>query len=239
MNIAEQVAAVPFWYHKIDLGNNVITPGWAPHDESMYKVPPDMTGRRVLDCGAWDGFWTFKAIRQGAEFVQAIDDFSDTLGNYANVDRAPAWQTFDLCAEALQVSQDRFCRQEMSVYDVASLGMQFDHIFCFGLLYHLRHPLLALDVLRSVCKGTIHIETAILDNCKSAYVDFGYDGDEQSLEFYPHSEYGSNPSNWWVGTLKCWHAMVEAAGFKNVTSWKLTDTPRSLSESRGFVTAEI
>lgn len=236
-----EISKHPYWYHAITLRPGIQTPGWAPLDASKYRIPEDMTNKRVLDVGAWDGYWTFEALKRGASYVAAIDDFSDTLGSITNVDRTPAWQTFDFCRDALGF-QDRCERHECSVYevdDIVTYLKQFDHVFCFGLLYHLKHPLLALEILRKVCTGTIHIETAILDGCQSAYGDYGYDGDECVFEFYPNDEYGRNKSNWYVGTLKAWSAMVEAAGFKNVESWKLTDNPRCVSEARGFIRAEV
>ncbi|MFX8864408.1 hypothetical protein ABTM79_19900, partial [Acinetobacter baumannii] len=78
--------------------------------------------------------------------VVAIDDFSDFLGKLGNEDRR-AWETFDLCRNALGYSKKKCQRVEMSVYNIteAELG-RFDVVFFFGTLYHLRYPLLALDV---------------------------------------------------------------------------------------------
>lgn len=239
-----EIAKIPYFYHRIRLSENVTTPGWAPIDPTVYRIPDDLTGKRVLDVGAWDGYWSFYALKRGAEFVQAIDDFSDTCGNPVNADRAKAWETFDLCAKALGY-QIGFGKQlNRDEYDVCRLGARwdsaFDCIFCFGVLYHLRHPLLALERLRFSCCGTIHIETAILDGCQSAYDPTrGYDGSECVAEFYPNAEYGMNKSNWHVGTLRYWAALVEAAGFKNIETWKLTDNPTCVAECRGFIRATV
>src|SRR5690606_32316581 len=87
--------------------------------------------------------------------------------------------------------------------------------------------------------GTIHIETAILDGCRSAYSGHVYGADECCFEFYPNDEYGMNHSNWFVGTLRAWCGMVEAAGFRDVESWKLTDNPQHVSQARGFIRASV
>lgn len=234
--IAAAVARFPFWYHRIPLPQGEITPGWAPLDAGAYRIPARLDGMRVLDVGAWDGFWTFEALRRGAREVVAIDDFSDFLGNLKNSDRR-AWETFDLCRDLLGYDETRCKRVDMTVYDVteARLG-RFDIVFFFGTLYHLRHPLLALDALSSVCDGEIFVETAILDDF-SPYrggLGHGYSNNDVVAEFYPRSEYGNNDTNWWVPTVACLTRMVEAAGFDGVDGWKLTDTPQQVPFCRGF-----
>ncbi|MEX0808203.1 MAG: DUF1698 domain-containing protein [Dongiaceae bacterium] len=229
------VRAYPYWYHRIALPGGVVTPGWAPIDPDKYGVPADLAGKRVLDIGAWDGYWTFEALKRGAREVVAIDDFSDLLGKGGPKERH-AWQTFDLCRSAFGWSEDRCKRMEMTVYDLSEekLG-RFDVVFFFGTLYHLRHPLLALDLISAMTDELICVESAILNDF-SAYgkgLSHGY-GDQMVMEFYPRSEYGRNDSNWWVPTLNVLAHMVGAAGFKDVEAWKLVDKPADLAGCRGF-----
>lgn len=235
-SLLEKINQFPFWYHKIELPGGIITPGWAPLNKNAYRIPEDLTGMRVLDVGAWDGFWTFEALKRGAKQVVAIDDFSDFLGNLNNSDRR-AWETFDLCKEALGYSDEQCQRYDMSVYDISKekLG-EFEIVFFFGTLYHLRHPLLALDKLSSLCKKEIYVETAILDDYSpfQGGLGHGYSGNHIVAEFYSGTQYGSNDTNWWVPTMKCLAHLVFAAGFGDVTSWKLTDNPQSLPHCRGF-----
>lgn len=241
-NLQERVDAVPFWYHKIELPGGIATPGNLPAHPEAYRIPEDMAGMRVLDIGAWDGYWTWQALKRGADFVYAIEDFSDTVGAETNADRSRKWQTFDLCREALGYDYSQVMRYEMSAMEIGLLnGMikPFDAVFCFGVLYHLRHPLYVLEQIRKVCRGTLYIETAILDNSKSAYGNYGYTGSECLAEFYPGSEYGLNESNWWVATLRGWVSMVHAAGFEDIECWRLTDTPKHISQCRGFIKATV
>jgi len=231
-----RVARFPYWYHRIELPGGVVTPGWAPLSTEAYRVPADLSGKRVLDVGAWDGYWTFEALKRGAAAVVAIDDFSDYLGSLDKRSRR-AWETFDFCRETLGYDETCCQRREMSVYDItpATFG-EFDIAFFFGTLYHLRHPLLALDRLSAVCREEIYVESAVLDDF-SPYrggIGKGYPGGQIVMEFYPGKQYGNNETNWWVPTLHCLANMLVAAGFTEAKAWKLTETPTELPHCRGF-----
>src|SRR5271154_3900715 len=236
--IEARVRAHPYWYHRIALPEGVETPGWAPVDASAYRIPERLDGKRVLDVGAWDGYWTFEALKRGAREVVAIDDFSDDVGSLVRAERS-AWATFDLCRELLGYDTERCRREQMSVYEVseARLG-RFDVVFFFGTLYHLRHPLLALDRLSAICDGDIYVESAILDDF-SAYRGMGKGyGTEMVMEFYPDAQYGNNQTNWWSPTLNTLGHMTRAAGFSHdVRLWKLVQKPDQLPLCRGFVRA--
>ncbi|MDD1444271.1 DUF1698 domain-containing protein [Dolichospermum sp. ST_sed3] len=235
--LREKVQAIPYWYHKIELPYGIVTPGWAPIDSSAYRIPTDLTGKCILDIGAWDGYWTFEALKRGAAKVVAIDDFSDYLSTLSSTDRK-AWEPFDLCRSALGYSEDQCNRIEMSIYDITEerLGT-FDIVFFFGTIYHLRHPLLALDKISAICKHEIYVESAILDDY-SPYrggIGHGYPNQQMIMEFYPGRQYGNNETNWWAPTLLCLMNMTYAAGFKHIEGWKLIENPNHLSLCRGFV----
>lgn len=235
-DLAARVAAIDYWYHKIDLPGGIVTPGWAPIDPAAYLIPEDLTGKRVLDVGAWDGYWTFEALKRGAREVVAIDNFSDFL---SRLETRTGWDSFDLCRDALGYGDAQCQRHDISVYDLteAEFG-RFDCVFCFGVLYHLRHPLLALDRLAALCDEAIFVESAILDDY-SPYrggIGHGYAGGQVVMEFYPDSQYGNNESNYWVPTLHCLGQMVRSAGFAHVDGGKLTENPEILPHCRGIVT---
>ena len=236
MHLREQVAQYPFWYHHIELPDGVVTPGEHPLFEQRYNLPADLTGMRVLDVGAWDGYWTFECLKRGAKYVLAIDDFSDKLGL---LEGRSGWEQFDLCCQSLGFGAEGHgpCeRREMSLYDVTEANCgRFDLILFLGTIYHCKYPQLALDTLSAVCDGTMIVESAVCDHF-STYKPGGRQGD-RAIEFMPTDEYGGNPSNWFVPTLAALGDMVEAAGFKNVEPYMLTDLPRGLPECRGFVHA--
>lgn len=234
--LRRKVEEKPYWYHKIELPGGVTTPGWAPLSRDSYRIPENLTGKRVLDIGAWDGYWSFLALQRGASQVVAVDDFSDYLGSLKDSDRR-AWENFDLCRDAFGYTEERCQRREMSVYDITEdkLG-RFDIVFFFGTLYHLRHPLLALDRLSAVCNEKIYVESAILDDFSPYRGGFGGGyANQMVMEFYPDKQYGNNDSNWWTPSLVCLGHMVRAAGFDYVEGWKLADKPPSLPACRGFV----
>lgn len=236
-DLRKKVESITYWYHRIELPYGIVTSGWSPIDPSAYRIPDDLNGKRILDIGAWDGYWTFEALKRGAKEVVAIDDFSDYLGSLSKPDRK-AWETFDLCRSALGYSEDICKRIEMSVYDINenNLGL-FDVVFFFGTVYHLRYPLFALDKISAICKDEIYIESAILDDF-SPYkggLGYGYSGKQMVMEFYPGKQYGNNETNWWVPTLFCLMNMVHSAGFEIVEGWKLVENPPSLPYCRGFV----
>src|SRR3954469_16733623 len=104
--LSQRVTQHPFWYHRIELPGGVVTPGVNPLYPAGYQIPKDLTGKRVLDVGAWDGYWTFEALKRGAKEAVAIDDFSDHLGQLPPESRH-AWSTFDLCRDALGYDEQR------------------------------------------------------------------------------------------------------------------------------------
>jgi len=225
----------PYWYHRIELPDGSVTPGWAPANRESYRIPLDLAGKRVLDIGAWDGYWTFEALRRGASEVIAIDDFSDQVGFLQGTGWKP-WATFDACKKALGYTDKQCRRADMSVYNLNTEIMgTFDVVFCFGVLYHCRHPLLALDKISEVCTSELYVESAILDDF-SPYqggLHNGYSG--MVMEFYPENAYGNNPTNWWVPTLECMAHMIRASGFNEVSMWKFAETPNGLPQCRGHV----
>src|SRR5262249_41810436 len=121
------------WWHSIDLGNGLVTPGVHSLAEmqNLYRsleLPEDLSGKTLLDLGCWDGFYTFEAERHGAR-VTAVD----------------CWRPANFFA-AREVLKSRAEFREASVYEIGkdALG-SFDMVLFLGVLYHLRHPLLALE----------------------------------------------------------------------------------------------
>ncbi len=188
------------WYHTIDLGHGVVTPGAddSPVRLARLALPSSLAGRTVLDIGAWDGFFSFEAERRGAARVVATDSYS-WLG--------PGWGTkagFRLAREALG------SRVEDLDIDVMELTPErvgtFDVVLFLGVLYHLRHPLLALERVASVTRDLLVVETVV------DMVDFS----RPAVAFYPDRELNSDPTNWWGPNVPAVHGMLRSVGFQHV-----------------------
>ncbi|HET9849710.1 MAG TPA: DUF1698 domain-containing protein [Candidatus Dormibacteraeota bacterium] len=203
------------WFHRIDLGHGITTPG---DDDTPAKLatlgfPADLRGQTVLDIGAWDGFFSFEAERRGASRVLATDWFC--WGG-------PGWGTkagFDLARQALNSSVED---KEIDVLDISpeSVGM-FDVVLFLGVLYHLRHPLLALERVFSVTREMLILETG---------VDLNFYW-QPAMAFYPGSEAAGDPTNWWGPNPAAVEAMLKDVGFKTVRQVYRLSAPRALARS--------
>ena len=181
------------WWHSIDLGHGQVTPGAHSLEElsgiyARFNLPDDLSGKRFLDVGCWDGFYSFEAERHGAEVV-AVD----------------CWQpkNFFIAQRALQ-SKVEF--REMSVYELSREGLgSFDIVLFHGVLYHLRHPLLGLECVCEVTDEFTIIESHVVDNL--------IDLPRPVMEFYERDELGGQTDNWWGPNSECLVRMARAAGF--------------------------
>lgn len=194
------------WWHSIDLGDRVTAGANTLEDLRTYWIemhfPNDLRGKRVLDIGCWDGFFSFEAEWHGAEVV-AVDCW-----------RPP---NFFKAHETLH-SKVEF--REMSVYEVSrrKLGT-FDIVLFLGVLYHLRHPLLGLERVCEVTKEQAIIASHIID-------DF-FTCERPLMEFYEGSELGDQYDNWWGPSYDCLTRMTRAAGF--VRTEQIRRSPASVT----------
>ncbi|HET7224173.1 MAG TPA: DUF1698 domain-containing protein [Candidatus Eisenbacteria bacterium] len=187
------------WWHRIDLGNGLVTPG---RDDTarklkLIRMPERLDGKSVLDIGAWDGFYAFEAERRGAARVLAIDWDSWGHGGWGSK------EGFDLAHEALN------SRVESRVMDAMELSPErvgmFDLVLYLGVLYHVRHPLLALEKVFSVTREQLVLET---------HAVFGYR--KPVLEFYPGTELLGDATNWFVPNPAAVEGLLRAAGFRRI-----------------------
>ena len=214
--VRTRISTVENWYHRMEVAPGVVTPGINPSETSLaiMDVPESLKGRRVLDVGARDGFFSFVAEARGAE-VLAIDAV------------APHLTGFSVAASLLGSSVPY---RTMNVYDISpeSVG-HFDDIFFLGVLYHLRDPMLALDKLWSVAKpgATIWVESHTIDR---GFID-PETKEMRELsqiapnltnipvaQFYPGDLLANSVTNWWGPNLAGLEAMVRAAGFEVMRS---------------------
>jgi tRNA (mo5U34)-methyltransferase len=204
-NLQARVDAVR-WFHSIDLGHGVVTKGiddTQPARLARLQLPADLSGRSVLDIGAWDGFFSFEAERRGAARVVAADYYSW---------HGQGWGTgqgkagFDLAREVLG------SRVEDVDVDVLDLSPErigtFDVVLFLGVLYHLPNPLLALERVASVTGDLLIVETVV------DMVGFG----RPAAAFYPGRELNGDPTNWWGPNQAAVHGMLRSVGFERVAT---------------------
>ncbi|MCX5701711.1 MAG: DUF1698 domain-containing protein [Candidatus Omnitrophica bacterium] len=198
-DLKKEVAKIK-WWHTIDLGNGVITPGVdnSPKKLKTLMMPENLEDMTILDIGAWDGFFSFEAERRGAKRVLATDWFcwgGDGCGTKAG---------FDLAQKILN------SKVECKEIDVLEISPQkigtFDLVLFLGVLYHMRHPLLALEKVSSVTANQLILETHVSMNFIKQPV----------MRFYPGSENNNDPSNWWGPNVAAVQAMLRDVGFKRV-----------------------
>jgi tRNA (mo5U34)-methyltransferase len=159
-----KVDSNPLWYHTIDLGAGVVTPGWFDLRPILDVMPwPDVAGKRCLDVGTYDGFLAFELERRGAAEVVATDISDHTKWDWpvdiraqgpehlAHVAGPQKGLGFSIAKDALGSKVEKV---EINVYDLdpESVGT-FDVVICGSLMLHLRDPLRALAAIRSVCGG--------------------------------------------------------------------------------------
>jgi tRNA (mo5U34)-methyltransferase len=188
------------WYHQIDLGDGIVTPGVddTPNRMAPLELPSDLSGRSVLDIGAWDGVFTFEAERRGASRVLATDSYCWS---------GEGWGTKDGFLTASRILGSRADDLEIDVMDLSPDRVgTFDLVLFVGVLYHLRHPLLALERVASVTGDQL-----IFDS-HTAKVD---DPDPVML-FYPGTELNNDPTNWWGANPPAVEAMLRDVGFRRI-----------------------
>lgn len=186
------------WYHQIDLGDGIVTPGVddSPSRMAPLDLPRDLSGRSVLDIGAWDGFFSFEAERRGASRVLATDSYCWS---------GEGWGTKEGFLTASRILGSRADDLEIDVMDLSPdrIGT-FDLVLFVGVLYHMRHPLLALERVASVTGDQLIFDshTAMIEER------------DPVMLFYPGSELNNDPTNWWGPNPPAVEAMLRDVGFK-------------------------
>jgi len=211
--IRQRVEALGPWFHNIDLKGVRTAPAHFLGDYPAVKwhrfadAIPDLRGHSVLDVGCNGGFYSIEMKRRGAKRVLGIDSDADYVAQ---------------ARFAAEVNQVDIEFRQLSVYDVENIGEKFDLVLFMGVLYHLRHPLLALDliheyvaadllVFQSMVRGSRDVEPIESNYNFWETVQFDQPG-YPKLHFIEH-RYADDPTNWWVPNRACVEAMLRSAGF--------------------------
>ncbi len=212
--IARRVTALGPWFHNLDLGGVQTAPHHFLGDYPAIvwrllapALPADLSGKTVLDVGCNAGYFALELKRRGAARVVGID-----------------WDPRYLAQARLaaEISELELELHQLSVFDVARLGERFDVVLFMGVLYHLRHPLLALDLLRAHAVGGLLVFQSMLRGSHGRFPvapDYPFQETEvfehpswPRLHFVEH-RYAGDETNWWIPNRACAEAMLRSSGF--------------------------
>jgi tRNA (mo5U34)-methyltransferase len=212
--LQEQIDALGPWFHNLRLNGIQTAPdhflGNYPEvkfAEFRHALPADMSGKTVLDIGCNAGFYSLEMKRRGADRVLGID----TDEHYLRQARFAA-----------QIQSVDVEFRQLAVWDVGSLGETFDLIIFMGVLYHLRHPLLALDLIHEHVAGDLLLFQSMQRGSREiAPIDTDYDFNAPApfdkagypkMHFVEH-RYSHDETNWWIPNRACVEAMLRSSGF--------------------------
>jgi tRNA (mo5U34)-methyltransferase len=202
--VRSQVENESYWFQRMELAPGLVTPGWSdPRVEKLpyFGLPEQMQGMRVLDVGCAEGFFSFEAERRGAREVVAIDCFPDSV------------RRFRSCRSALgSAATVHLC----NVYDLSPRAFgTFDLVLFFGVLYHLRNPLLALDRVLGVCAGSLLLQTVTQEVPGAADIPLARFQPSGMASGRPEAPL-HDPTVFWLPNAECAKAMTAHVGFKDV-----------------------
>ncbi len=199
INYSQQLAEKG-WYHSFELPDGTLIDGVvgleAQKDRyALFPIPADLTGQRVLDIGAWDGWFAFEAERRGAS-VTAVDCVD--IPHFREIHRK---------------LRSKVDYRVADLYDLPEAGIGvFDTVFFLGVLYHVRHPLLALEIVCRLTTGVALVDSFVTDaDTWQSHAD-----QLPSLEFYETGELGDLVDNWFGPSVSCLMALCRSAGFARV-----------------------
>ncbi len=212
--IENQVRQLGPWFHNLNLEGVQTAPDHFLGDYPSVKwrlfehaIPANLEGKTVLDVGCNGGFYAIEMKRRGAARVLGIDSDEGYL--------LQARFAAQICGVDIEL-------RNLSVYDIASLREKFDVVLFMGVLYHLRHPLLALDLIREHVTRDLFIFQSMQRGASTVLPvasDYEFWDEEIFAEpgfprlYFIEKSYSGDPTNWWIPNRACTEAMLRSAGF--------------------------
>ena len=203
-SLADQIAS-HYWWHSIDLGNGIITPG----KKSLAQMAAEfartfgglsLAGKSVLDVGAWNGGFCVEAARRGATRTVALDHFTWNAPGFRGR------ETFELVRrvtglplEAVDIDLD------MPQLSLSHLGL-FDVVLFLGVFYHLQDPIAALREVSALAREVLVLETHVERTLSP----------RPAMIFYPYDELNRDPTNWWGPNKECAVQLLRYNGFRRI-----------------------
>ena len=227
IEVQELIDSVLVWHHRIEVAPGVFTPGAQWTDALLLDIdlPEDLSGMRVLDLGARDGFFSFECEKRGATEVIAVD--------YSPMDLTG----FGVAREILN-SKVKWITSNVYKINELNLG-KFDLILFLGVIYHLRNPYLAIDRIHDSLKdnGKVLVESHVIDggfvNENGDWIDLAEIDPRlsnlQIAQFYKAGDLSGDRTCPWAPSLNTLEVMFQNSGFTIESSW--------CNEFRGGLTA--
>ena len=216
-DLERQVRSLDVWFQNFNLGDVKTAPNHPLGDYPKIKwerfswaIPEDLRNMSVLEVGCNAGFYAFEMKKRGARRVVGIDTDLHYL------------RQAEFMRTRLRLDVEF---RQLSVYKVEELQEQFDIVLFLGVLYHLRYPLLALDLLRHHVTCGLLVAQSMLrgsSDLGSLKEDYSFWETEvfECAEFpklhFVEDRYAGDPTNWWIPNRSCLEAMLRAAGFQIV-----------------------
>jgi tRNA (mo5U34)-methyltransferase len=188
------------WWHSFELPDGSRIEGVASLESlknrlAQFPIPADLKGKRVLDIGCWDGWFSFELERRGAE-VMAVDCWDN-----------PRFRQMHAAYNS------RVDYRLLDIYELtpARIG-RFDIVLFMGVLYHLKHPLLALERVCALATELAAVDSFVLRESQVPAEMLG----RAVLEFFETDEMGGQTDNWFGPSLPALLGMCRVAGFARV-----------------------
>ena len=215
----EKAIGLGKWYHRIRLDDGTETPARAANVVAKFNLikghlPEVLQGATVLDVGANAGGMSFEFASRGA-FCTAID-ISETYR-----------RQFEYVQERKTVP-GKITFRRGTVYEAAQIEESYDIILFLGLIYHLRYPQLALDILAERCSGRIFVNTPIsYTEDDRAFTECRVPPETGLLTWSQEPRYA-----FWYPSPSALRRMLSQAGFENIrTVWEKRKPVKSSASS--------
>lgn len=190
------------WFHSFQLPDGRNIEGIKPLDilrsEADKFFPADLSGKTVLDIGAWDGFFSFEAERRNAARVLATDHFCWSGSGWGTR------QGFDFIHRNLN-SNVESVDVDVLALDPQVLG-QFDVVLLLGVLYHVKDPYSCLEAAARMCADHLIIETVTALASETL----------PAMRLYKPGELGGDPTNFWAPNVPALELMLSNFGFTRI-----------------------
>lgn len=216
-NLEKRIRSLGDWFHNMEIAGVWTAPDHFLGDYPNVKwrqfrqaVPEDLSGKTVLDIGCNAGFYSVEMKRRGADRVVGID-FDDRYLAQAR-----------FAADALGFDIEF---RKLSVYDLHELHEQFDIVLFLGVFYHLRHPLLALDLIHQhVARDLLIFQSLQRGSDTVESLNDDYDFWEKDVFqrrdfpklYFVEKRFAGDPTNWWIPNRAAVEGMLRSAGFEIV-----------------------